>query len=105
MTGRPLIPSIWKRGPAGKADGNRPTKGDSETHPLISPTDEFADYETWDWANLDVSAAKTPEMIPYEYARGILKEGLRFAQEEGMNPFKLGFVGGSGYSHWPDHAG
>ncbi|MDW3222522.1 MAG: DUF3604 domain-containing protein [Paracoccaceae bacterium] len=71
------------------------TKGDSETHPLISPTDEFADYESWDWANLDVSASKTPEMIPYEYARGILKEGLRFGSEQGINPFKLGFVGGS----------
>ncbi len=71
------------------------TKGDSETHPLISPTDEFADYESWDWANLDVSAAKTPEMIPFEYARGVLKEGLRFHAEKGTNPFKLGFVGGS----------
>lgn len=71
------------------------TKGDSETHPVISPTDEFADYESWDWANLDVSAPKTPEMIPYEYARGILKEGLQFGAEQGINPFKLGFVGGS----------
>lgn len=71
------------------------TKGDSESHPLLSPTDEFADYESWDWANLDVSAVKTPEMIPFEYARGILKEGLRFAVEDGVNPFKLGFVGGS----------
>lgn len=71
------------------------TKGDSETHLLISPTDEFADYETWDWANLDVSAANTDAMIPYQYARGILKEGIRFEAEQGVNPFKLGFVGGS----------
>lgn len=71
------------------------TKGDSEAHPQLSPTDEFADYETWDWANLDVSARKTPEMLPYEYARSILKEGLRFEAEQGVNPFKLGFVGGS----------
>lgn len=71
------------------------TKGDSETHLLISPTDEFADYETWDWANLDVSAANTDAMIPYEYARGILKEGIRFEAEQGVNPYKLGFVGGS----------
>lgn len=71
------------------------TKGDSEAHPLLSPTDEFADYESWDWANLDVSAAKTPEMIPQEYAREILKSGIKFEAEQGVNPFKLGFVGGS----------
>ncbi|MEO9576164.1 MAG: DUF3604 domain-containing protein [Tateyamaria sp.] len=71
------------------------TKGDSETHPLLSPTDEFADYESWDWANLDISEAKTPEMIPFEYARSILKKGLEFQKSEGINPFKLGFVGGS----------
>lgn len=71
------------------------TKGDSETHPLISPTDEFADYERWDWANLDVSEAKTPEMIPFEYVRSVLQKGLAFEQAKGVNPFKLGFVGGS----------
>ncbi|AXI56521.1 hypothetical protein C1J05_20225 [Sulfitobacter sp. JL08] len=65
------------------------TKGDSETHPLLSPTDEFADYEQWDWANLDVSEAKTPEMLPFEYARSILKYGLQFQANEGVNPFKL----------------
>ncbi|MGR3677686.1 MAG: DUF3604 domain-containing protein [Paracoccaceae bacterium] len=71
------------------------TKGDSETHPLLSPTDEFADYERWDWANLDVSEAKTPEMLPGEYVRTVLQNGLKFKQSEGINPFKLGFVGGS----------
>ncbi|WP_146347391.1 DUF3604 domain-containing protein [Falsiphaeobacter marinintestinus] len=71
------------------------TKGDSEAHPLLSPTDEFANYERWDWANLDVTEAKTPEMIQYEYARSILKHGLDFQAKQGVNPFKLGFVGGS----------
>ncbi|OUS35452.1 hypothetical protein A9Q94_12815 [Rhodobacterales bacterium 56_14_T64] len=71
------------------------TKGDSESHPLLSPTDEFADYENWDWANLDVTEAKTPEMIANEYVRNVLKNGLSFAQDGKTNPFKLGFVGGS----------
>jgi len=71
------------------------TKGDSESHPLLSPTDEFADYENWDWANLDVTEAKTPEMIANEYVRNVLKNGLSFAQNGQTNPFKLGFVGGS----------
>ncbi len=71
------------------------TKGDSESHPLLSPTDEFADYETWDWANLDVTEAKTPEMIANEYVRNVLKNGLTFSQDGQTNPFKLGFVGGS----------
>ncbi|WP_299349973.1 DUF3604 domain-containing protein [uncultured Shimia sp.] len=71
------------------------TKGDSETHPLLSPTDEFADYENWDWANLDVSEAKTPEMLPFEYVRSVLQKGLTFEKDKGINPFKLGFVGGS----------
>ena len=55
------------------------TKGTSEAHPVLSPTDEFADFELWDWANLDVSAAKTPDMLPTEYAREALKNGLKLA--------------------------
>ncbi|MEP5568168.1 MAG: DUF3604 domain-containing protein, partial [Halioglobus sp.] len=70
-------------------------KGDSETHPSLSPDDEFADYETWDWANLDVTEKKTPEMMKTEYVRETLKNGLGFAAKGSTNPFKLGFVGGS----------
>jgi len=71
------------------------TKGDSETHPLLSPNDEFAAYERWDWANLDVTEKKTPEMLPGEYARAALKNGMKLEARHGVNPFKLGFVGGS----------
>jgi Protein of unknown function (DUF3604) len=71
------------------------TKGDSETHPSLSPADEFADYERWDWANLDMTEAKTTEMMKTEYVRQALKNGIAFEQTRGTNPFKLGFVGGS----------
>jgi hypothetical protein len=71
------------------------TKGDSETHPSLSPNDEFADYETWDFGNLDLTAKKTPDMLPGEYARSALLRGLQLAAQTGANPFKFGFVGGS----------
>ena len=70
-------------------------KGDGETHPhpLLSPDDEFADYETWDIGNLDNSELKTPEMLPGEYARSGLKRGLEFDQKLGVNPYKFGQIG------------
>ena len=68
-------------------------KGDGETHPLLSPTDEFADFERWDMGNLDLSAEKTPEMLPFEYARSALKNGLKLGAELSINPYKFGMVG------------
>jgi hypothetical protein len=68
-------------------------KGDGETHPFLSPNDEFADYETWDKGNLDLSEAKQPEMLEFEYARSALRTGLKLEQELGVNPYKFGMVG------------
>jgi len=68
-------------------------KGDGETHPLLSPDDEFADYETWDIGNLDVSEAKTDEMLPGEYAREALKRGMKLEEKFGTNPYKFGMIG------------
>lgn len=70
-------------------------KGDGEAHPLLSPTDEFADFETWDMGNLDLSEAKTPEMLPAEYVRPALLNGMVLADQLGANPFKFGMVGAS----------
>jgi hypothetical protein len=68
-------------------------KGDGETHPFLSPDEDFADYETWDVGNLDLSEAKTPEMLAGEYAREALKNGLLLQARLGTNPYKFGLVG------------
>ncbi|MFT4518458.1 MAG: hypothetical protein ACI9JM_000839 [Halioglobus sp.] len=73
-------------------------KGDGETHPYLSPKDEFADYETWDVGNLDISQLKKPEMLQGEYAREALKQGLALEAKLGYNPYKFGF-GGATDSH------
>ena len=70
-------------------------KGDGEAHPFLSADDEFADFENWDVGNLDLSEAKTREMLPGEYARAGLKRGLQLEAKLGVNPFKFGMVGAS----------
>ncbi|UCH74778.1 MAG: DUF3604 domain-containing protein [Rhodospirillales bacterium] len=68
-------------------------KGDGESHPYLSPNDEFAGYDTlWDKANLG-PVPKKPEMLQYEYAREALKNGLKLEQRLGVNPYKFGMVG------------
>jgi hypothetical protein len=68
-------------------------KGDGETHPFLSPSDEFADYETWDTGNLDLTELKKDDMLAAEYAREGLKRGLGLEQNLGTNPYKFGMVG------------
>lgn len=68
-------------------------KGDGESHPYLSPNDEFAGYDTlWDKGNLG-PVLKKKEMLQFEYAREALKNGLKLEQKIGMNPYKFGMVG------------
>jgi len=67
-------------------------KGDGEAHPMLSPDDPFADFETWDKGQLGPNP-KTVDMIPNEYAREALKRGLAYLTELGVNPFKFGMIG------------
>jgi hypothetical protein len=71
------------------------TKGSGETHPFLSPQDEFADFEIWDKGNLDGSAVKEKSMLEFEYARSALKNGLKLEQSLGVNPYKFGLIGSS----------
>jgi len=68
-------------------------KGDSESHPALSPDDEFADFETWDRGNASLAVTKTPDMLPKEYAREALKNGLKLKRKLGHNPYQFGMVG------------
>ncbi len=67
--------------------------GDTHLHTGLSPDAEFADYETWDAGKLDLSQAKTPDMLKGEYAREALKKGLALEAKLGANPYRFGFSG------------
>jgi hypothetical protein len=71
------------------------TKGTGESHPYLSPDDEFADFELWDKGNLDGSIAKKKEMLETEYARSAYKLGLKLEAALGTNPYKFGLIGSS----------
>ena len=66
-------------------------KGDGEAHPLLSPDDEFADFETWDTSLSGVPLTK--ERVIGEYGRSGLKRGLALENKLGANPYKFGLIG------------
>ena len=66
-------------------------KGDSEAHPMFSPTDEYADFETYPFVL--TADGGTPDPTEGDYVRGGLKRGLQFAAKTGVNPFQVGMIG------------
>ncbi|WP_339692758.1 DUF3604 domain-containing protein [uncultured Parasphingorhabdus sp.] len=70
-------------------------KGDSETHPFLSPNDEFADFGVagWDKCNLSCTRDMPPESYGGSYVREALKRGLELTLAVGANPFKFGMIG------------
>ncbi len=68
-------------------------KGDSETHPKLSPNDEFADYETYSHVIAVGEFAKDPEPNNGDYIRSALKRGLEIENKTGSNPYKFGLIG------------
>jgi hypothetical protein len=70
-------------------------KGQSETHPLLSPTDEVANYEILSFLiGLPADSGRIPKIVG-SYGRQALKDGLALQANRGYNPYKFGMVGGS----------
>lgn len=68
-------------------------KGASETHPLLSPNDEFANYEILNYLLGDPQGQFIT--LGGSYLRQALKDGVAMQQARGYNPYKTGVVGGS----------
>jgi hypothetical protein len=68
-------------------------KGASETHPLLSPNDEFANFEILTYL-LGNPEGRIPHVIG-SYAREAMKDGLTLQDSKGFNPYKFGFGAGS----------
>ncbi len=67
-------------------------KGDSETHPALSPDDEFADFEKFPPA----AGAGKAEVGDGSYARTALLRGLQIGQSVGANPFQFAMIASTG---------
>jgi hypothetical protein len=95
-TGRP-IDAAW----AAARDRNerlveiKQGKGQSETHPLLSPTDEFASYELYQTILGQPADVGRIDHITSSFGRQALKDGITMQDVRGYNPYKLGMAGGS----------
>ncbi|MEM7100658.1 MAG: DUF3604 domain-containing protein [Pseudomonadota bacterium] len=67
-------------------------KGDSETHPSVSPDDDFADFETYPWY---IQRDRSTQYMPAtgDFARSGLKNGLSLQARLGLNPYQFGMIG------------
>lgn len=70
-------------------------KGDSETHALLSPGDEFATFESYRHLLSVKPDSKPASITEADYVRSALKVGLEQEAGLGVNPFKFGLVGSS----------
>ena len=72
-------------------------KGTSETHPALSPNDEWADFEIWRKNSMafgeDGSIVFTEGATTGAYARDALRTGLEMEREIEANPYLFGFIG------------
>ena len=73
------------------------TKGTSDTHPALSPNDEWADFEIYPYR---IGGDPTPSQAPGSYVREAYRNGLLLEEERGFNPFRFGLIGST-----DNHAG
>lgn len=66
-------------------------KGTSDTHPALSPNDEWADFEIMPYR----IATSLTSAVPGSYVREALMNGIELKQKKGFNPFKFGIIGSS----------
>ncbi len=66
-------------------------KGDSETHPLLSPGDPFADFEGYPHYIMANPVPYNPR--PADFVRGALRTGLQLEAQFGSNPYRFGLIG------------
>jgi hypothetical protein len=101
--GRMYQRTMWNGQPADRAWAelrarNEPltevtqVKGTSETHPLLSPNDEFAGFEIMEWY---IGQPKRVTKFEGGYVRRALRDGLELQDKLGANPYKYGLVSGS----------
>ena len=66
-------------------------KGDSEAHPVLSPEDPFADFETYPY----YIQREWTDYVPQagDYVRSALKTGLELQRDLGINPYQFGVIG------------
>lgn len=67
-------------------------KGTSDTHPTLSPNDEFANFEIYEYF---VGSATKSTINQGDYVRQALARGLAIEDELGANPYDFGFIGSS----------
>ncbi len=68
-------------------------KGDSETHPDLTPDDEFADFERFEFYLQAFPQAQGYKIQQGDTVRSALKSGLELEKDIGVNPYKVGMIG------------